>query len=294
SIGFISLDNKLSKGALLFKDNCKDDATLVVCSQFLGTSKGDDTFYYTKEIKGNLLKEYYDVLDFLTNRIANGFIKKDDKHVDLISYPKRALSEGVVNALVHRNYFMNGSQIEINLFSNHLEIISPGSLVGTKWMKNEKDLASILPLRRNEVICSVFFICKLMEKRGSGFDKIEEEYSLYDKKYAPFVNSNNLYFSLTLLDLSKKSISLDKDKEFAKVLIPQEKINSKYDLQILGYCYYKRRSVQEIATFLNMTPSTYFRKNILDYLIKGQYLIEFKEARNTKYIANKELVSLDD
>ena len=294
SIGFISLDNKLSKGALLFKDNCKDDATLVVCSQFLGTSKGDDTFYYTKEIKGNLLKEYYDVLDFLTNRIANGFIKKDDKHVDLISYPKRALSEGVVNALVHRNYFMNGSQIEINLFSNHLEIISPGSLVGTKWMKNEKDLASILPLRRNEVICSVFFICKLMEKRGSGFDKIEEEYSLYDKKYAPFVNSNNLYFSLTLLDLSKKNISLDKDKEFAKVLIPQEKINSKYDLQILGYCYYKRRSVQEIATFLNMTPSTYFRKNILDYLIKGQYLIEFKEARNTKYIANKELVSLDD
>ena len=108
------------------------------------------------------------------------------------------------------------------------------------------------------------------------------------------MNSNNLYFSLTLLDLSKKSISLDKDKEFAKVLIPQEKINSKYDLQILGYCYYKRRSVQEIATFLNMTPSTYFRKNILDYLIKGQYLIEFKEARNTKYIANKELVSLDD
>ena len=294
SIGFISLDNKLSKGALLFKDNCKDDATLVVCSQFLGTSKGDDTFYYTKEIKGNLLKEYYDVLDFLTNRIANGFIKKDDKHVDLISYPKRALSEGVVNALVHRNYFMNGSQIEINLFGNHLEIISPGSLVGTKRMKNEKDLASIPPLRRNEVICSVFFICKLMEKRGSGFDKIEEEYSLYDKKYAPFVNSNNLYFSLTLLDLSKKNISLDKDKEFAKVLIPQEKINSKYDLQILGYCYYKRRSVQEIAAFLNMTPSTYFRKNILDYLINGQYLIEFKEVRNTKYIANKELVFLDD
>ena len=294
SIGFVSLDNKLSKGALLFEDNCKDDATLAVCSQFLGASKGDDTFYYTKEIKGNLLKEYYDVLDFLTSRIANGFIKKDDRHIDLISYPKRALSEGIVNALVHRNYFMNGSQIEINLYSNHLEIISPGSLVGAKWMKNETDLASIPPLRRNEVICNVFFICKLMEKRGSGFDKIEEEYSSYDKKYAPFVNSSNLYFSLTLLDLSKKNVSLDKDKDFAKVSIPQENINSKYDLQILGYCYYKRRSVQEIASFLGMTPSTYFRKNVLDYLIKRQYLIEFKEAKTARYTANKELVLLED
>ncbi len=48
SIGFISVDHKLSKGALLFEDDYDGDRTLVVCSQFLGTSKGDDTFYYTK------------------------------------------------------------------------------------------------------------------------------------------------------------------------------------------------------------------------------------------------------
>lgn len=51
SIGFISPDNKLSKGALLFKDDCESDQTLVVCSQFLGVSKGANEFYRTQKIK---------------------------------------------------------------------------------------------------------------------------------------------------------------------------------------------------------------------------------------------------
>ena len=50
-IGFISPDNKLSKGALLFKDDCESDQTLVVCSQFLGVSKGANEFYRTQKIK---------------------------------------------------------------------------------------------------------------------------------------------------------------------------------------------------------------------------------------------------
>lgn len=293
SIGFISLDKKLSKGSLLFKDDYHDNKTLVVCSQFLGNSKGDNTFFYTKEIKDNLLKEYYEILEFLDNRTANGFIKKIDKHVELISYPKRALTEGVVNALVHRNYFIGGSQIEINLFNNRLEIISPGSLVGSKWLKNEKDLASIPPLRRNEVICNVFYICKLMEKRGSGFDKIEEEYLPYDKKYRPYLNSNNLYFSLTLLDLTKKISDNELDNEIVKVYLDEDKINSKYDLDILGYCYYRKRSVKEIATYLKLTPSTYFRKNVIDKLVMNKYLIEFKDGVGSKYMTSKEFVKLD-
>lgn len=293
SIGFISIDHTLSKGALLFKDDYDGDRTLVVCSQFLGISKGDDTFYYTKEIRKNLLKEYYEIFDFLEGRTANGFIKKNDKNVSLISYPARALTEGIINALAHRNYFMNGTQIEINLYSNHLDIISPGSLAGSKWLKNETDLASIPPIRRNEVICNVFYLCKLMEKRGSGFDKIEEEYSHYDKKYAPYLNSNNLYFSLTLLDLARKNLEIN-DRDFAKVYIDKDKINSKHDLNILGYCYYKKRSVKEIASYLNLTPSSYFRKHVIEPLVKNHFLIEFQDRAGTEYMTSKEEVKLDD
>lgn len=293
SIGFVSKGGKLSRGALLFKDDYVGDKALVVCSQFRGLTKRGDAFCFAKEIRGNLLKEYFDIIDFVAGRTADGFVKKDDHHETLISYPKRALAEAVANALVHRNYFINGSQIEVNLFSNRLEIVSPGSLLGSRWLKDEKDLSSIPPNRRNEVICSVFYMCKLMEKRGSGFDKIEEEYSPYGDEFAPFANSNNLYFSLTMFDLAEKNPSAAED-EFAKVDIAPMEVGSKCDLTILGYCFYKRRTVSQIASFLGIAPSSYFRKSVLGGLLSKGLLLPFKQGNAVAYTASKELVKLAD
>jgi len=74
--------------------------------------------------------------------------------------------EGIVNAIAHRNYFMNGSQIEINLFKDRLEITSPGALLGVKELQKEKNISSIIPRRRNEIICGVLEYCRYMESKG--------------------------------------------------------------------------------------------------------------------------------
>ena len=72
----MSINKKLTKGAILFKDNYNLEKTLVECSQFLGVSKGDNTFFATKTIKSNLLDEYLQIKEFILSRTANGFIKK--------------------------------------------------------------------------------------------------------------------------------------------------------------------------------------------------------------------------
>lgn len=128
----MSKDYKLSRGALLFKNDCSNLNTLVACSQFLGFSKGDDIFYNTIDVKGNLLYELNEILKFISARSADGFIKTSEGREKLISYPKRSLIEAITNALGHRNFFINGSQIEVNLYKDRLEIISPGSLVGSR------------------------------------------------------------------------------------------------------------------------------------------------------------------
>ena len=43
-------------------------------------------------------------------------------------YPDEAVREAVVNALVHRDYLLSGTDIELSVYSNRLEIISPGRL----------------------------------------------------------------------------------------------------------------------------------------------------------------------
>lgn len=202
SIGFMSAVGKLTQGAQLFKDDYHGDKTLVVCGQFLGVTKGDDVFYSIKYLSSNLLREYEEIRDYVTSRTACGFIKGDIENTELISYPRKALDEAIINALVHRNYFISGSKIEVNLFKDRLEIVSPGSLPGSKYLQKERDLAAIPPIRRNEVICNVFTMLKMMEKRGSGFDKIEEEYASYGDKFASYVISSANYFALTLPDLA--------------------------------------------------------------------------------------------
>lgn len=257
----------------------------------LGVSKGANEFYKTQEIKGNLINELKEILNFVESRTANGFIKKDIGRVDLISYPRRSLVEAIVNALAHRNYFISGSQTEVNLYKDRLEIISPGSLANSKWLKDEKNLASILPIRRNEVICDTFYILKLMDERGSGFDKIEEDYKPYGDKYAPFASANNQFFSLTLPDLAHKG-GLIMYNEFPPIST-SEPLKGKHDLKILSFCYNKAKSVSEIASMLKINPSSYFRSNVNERLVNEGYLLAIQDESFSKYFTNHNLVNVE-
>lgn len=44
------------------------------------------------------------------------------------AYPEEAIREGIVNAVVHRDYLLSATNIELSLYSDRLEIISPGCL----------------------------------------------------------------------------------------------------------------------------------------------------------------------
>ena len=43
-------------------------------------------------------------------------------------YPEEAVREAVVNAIVHRDYLLSGTDIEIGIYSDRLEVVSPGRL----------------------------------------------------------------------------------------------------------------------------------------------------------------------
>ncbi len=45
-----------------------------------------------------------------------------------LAYPEEAIREGIVNAVVHRDYLLSATNIELSLYSDRLEIISPGRL----------------------------------------------------------------------------------------------------------------------------------------------------------------------
>ena len=43
-------------------------------------------------------------------------------------YPEEAVREAIVNAVVHRDYLLSGTDIELSIYSDRLEVVSPGRL----------------------------------------------------------------------------------------------------------------------------------------------------------------------
>jgi ATP-dependent DNA helicase RecG len=69
------------------------------------------------------------------------------RRVERRAYPSEAIREAIVNALVHRDYLLSGTTIELSIFEDRLEVISPGRLpntitparmrVGCRYSRNE-------------------------------------------------------------------------------------------------------------------------------------------------------------
>ena len=284
SAGFMNEQGKLSRGALLFKDGHADKKTKTVCSQWPGINKGSPVVIASAEFEGNILDIIQSVIGFVANHSANGYKKEADSRVDFFSYPARSVTEGIVNAVAHRNYYIDGSQISVDLFRDRLEITSPGSLLGVSSLDREKNISSIMPRRRNEVICNILVYCRYMESKGSGFDKIAEDYIGKGEAFRPFVSANGTSFTLTLPDLTYPAGVIDEDS--IPPVFTETVLEGRNDLQILSFCYQKARTVKEIAEYIGVKPSTYFRKDVLGSLVSKACLIEDNSSSPVRYQSN--------
>ena len=119
-------------------------------------------------------------------------------------YPDCAVLEGVVNALIHRNYMEIGSEVHIDMFDDKIEIYSPGGMVSGISLEG-KNLLKIPSKRRNPILADIFSRLKYMERRGSGFKKILADYEgqvEFDESKMPVFEADNDDFILTLYNLN--------------------------------------------------------------------------------------------
>ena len=130
-------------------------------------------------------------------------LRKGGKDV-IREYPERAVSEGLINALVHRDYLEYGSEVHIDMFDDRLEITSPGGMPGNKFVQDYPNARRIPSRRRNKNLADLFERLGLMERKGSGFKKMFEDYEALTVnlgKRVPVLESDTDYFRLTLPNL---------------------------------------------------------------------------------------------
>ena len=289
SIGFLQKDGFLSQGAKLFRDSCSLPITRIDMIKYPTVSKGGNRLYQTETFVGDLLSGMKAAESYVAARADYGYEKTAHGRVEVSSYPPLAVHEAIVNAIVHRNYFLTGTQIQVELYPDRLEITSPGKLFQAGYTKHEKSIASIAPARRNDVICGVFTLCRDMESQGSGFDKISEEYHGQSENFLPFVDSDESSFRLTLPNLLFPGGVIGEDNPCPNVRVEGLPLEER-EMQILSYCFLKPRSLKEIAEHCGFQVSSYAKQVILGPLVEDGYLVARKQARSIVYSANKSKV----
>jgi ATP-dependent DNA helicase RecG len=89
---------------------------------------------------------------------------------DRYEYPAGAIREAVVNAVCHRDYSISGQRIEVRLFDDRMEILSPGGLPGHITLDNilEEHYS------RNPRLVRGLYYWGYIEELGQGIDIIYE------------------------------------------------------------------------------------------------------------------------
>lgn len=127
-----------------------------------GTKMGD-LYVDSEDIAGPLPEMFKQALSFITRNLRKVQGAKSVNSLGDLEVPKIVLEELLVNALIHRDYFIS-APIRIFIFSDRIEIISPGHLPNHLTIEKIRRGNSV---QRNPIIAS--FIAKgLLPYRGLG------------------------------------------------------------------------------------------------------------------------------
>lgn len=133
------------------------------------------------------------------------FVQKNTRHpmrvvgltrIALDEYPREAVRECIVNAIAHRNYEDSARQILVKLFSDRLEILSPGSPMKPLTVAKIRK-GNCPPCSRNPVLGQYLNHLRLMDQRGSGIGRMKTA-MLNHGLDAPSYDLLDGYFCVTL------------------------------------------------------------------------------------------------
>lgn len=92
------------------------------------------------------------------------------QRIEIPQYMERCVMEVVVNALAHRDYLIQGSEVHVDMYDDRMVIYSPGSMPEGRLIQT-MNLEDIPSVRRNPVIADIFAQLGYMERKGSGMGK---------------------------------------------------------------------------------------------------------------------------
>ncbi len=151
-------------GALLFAKNpsFRLPVFLVKAVSYPGTQIHEEEYIDSQDITGKIADIYYKSMSFVLGNIKQVQRNQGVNSPGESEIPRIALEELIINALIHRDYFVS-APVRLFIFQDRIEIISPGHLPNNLTIENIKRGNSNI---RNPILAS--YATRILPYRGLG------------------------------------------------------------------------------------------------------------------------------
>ncbi|MEB1261241.1 ATP-binding protein [Xanthomonas campestris pv. campestris] len=149
----------------------------VQCVHYAGTEKTAQEQLDAQDIQGPLDQQIRQAAAFVLRGMRTA-ARKNLGRIDVPQFDPEAVFEAIANAGAHRDYSISGAPVQVHLFTDRLEITSPGALPNSQSVES----IALRTATRNELLTNLLARCpvemegvgrsRVMEKRGEGVPQI--------------------------------------------------------------------------------------------------------------------------
>ena len=250
SFGLVNEQGELTNAGALLADESPIFCSRLFCTRWNGLNKSGGALDALDDAEHS-----GSVISLIEN--GEAFIKRNCK----MKWRKTANSreempeyhEALVNALAHRDYLVNGSEVHIDIYDDRMEIYSPGGMPDGSMIQ-DRDPLTVPSTRRNPVLADIFNRLGYMERKGSGFGKIISGYEFqinYSENKRPSFRSDRYQFTVVMPNLNYDV------PQYVPQYVPQDVPQDKLDVQIIDLIHKDNKiSTEKIAIALGVSSKT--------------------------------------
>lgn len=245
SFGLANEHGYLTNAGALIADENPIRCSRLFCTRWNGLNKMGGTIdaFDDAEYSGSVLSLIDNGEAFIKRNAKMMWRKTANSREEMPEYVERSYHEALVNALAHRDYLVNGSEVHIDIYDDRMEIYSPGGMPDGSVIQ-DRDPLTVPSTRRNPVLADVFNRLGYMERKGSGFGKIigGYEYQInYDESKKPTFRSDRYQFTVIMpnlnynvtQDVTQDVNSNDLDTQIIYLIKKDDKISTEQMSKIL-------------------------------------------------------------
>jgi ATP-dependent DNA helicase RecG len=136
-------------------------------------AKGSDKVHVLdrKDFDGGIVADIEDAMRFIERNTRTAWRIEALQRENIPEYPMKALREAITNAVMHRDWFIEGANVFVEMYTDRIEVVSPGGLPKGMTLA---DLGT-KSVRRNALIADLLHRVGFIEKAGTGVKRIRDE-----------------------------------------------------------------------------------------------------------------------